>query len=79
MSDDELESRLRAATDQDRGDDWVPPWRPPPGYPEDFSRLDAEREAKRRRAAAGGKPVKRGREYENGPIHHANDGCTDHA
>lgn len=22
--------------------------------------------------------IKRGREYENGPIHHANDGCTDH-
>lgn len=25
------------------------------------------------------KSRKRGREYENGPIHHANDGCTDHA
>jgi hypothetical protein len=25
------------------------------------------------------RPVMRGREYENGPIHHANDECRDHA
>lgn len=30
-------------------------------------------------SAFWGTPIKRGREYEDGPIHYANDGCTDHA
>jgi hypothetical protein len=30
-------------------------------------------------ASLAGMTIKRGREYENGPIHHANDGCGDHA